>query len=407
MIALIKYKLKRVFHFFKTGLLDGLVAQIKTNFPEKKLVIILVTGTDGKTSTSTMTYQLLKAAGFKVGLITTVAAYIGEEHIDTGFHVTAPQPALLYKFMRRMVDAGYTHLVLEMTSHGAYQFRNWGIVPYIAGLTNITHEHFDYHITYAEYVQAKLSILKSAKHAFVNADDESYRFLKTSQLLTPRMETYSSTDVLPSEILTTMQDHLKEPYNQMNMRLAVKIAQKLGCGTAAIVQGITDYQGVPGRMELVATKPVRVIVDFAHTPQALQSVLSAVREQYPQGKLIAVFGSAGLRDTTKRPLMGKIGSELADKVILTSEDPRIEDIWTIIRQIKGGAEDTHAKIVTIVDRYEAIRAAIQQYARKGDTVIICGKGHEQSMCYGTTEYPWSDITAVDRVLAKKQTYYDT
>lgn len=407
MFALVVYKLKRFFHFFKTGLLEGFVAQLRTNFPERKLVIVMITGTDGKTSTSTMTYNLLKAAGFKVGLITTVAAYIGEEHIDTGFHVTAPNPALLYSFMRRMVDSGYTHLVLEMTSHGAYQFRNWGIVPYVAGLTNISHEHFDYHLTYDEYVQAKLNILKSAKHAILNADDQSFRFIKLAMQITPRMETYSASDELPQEILEAVEDRFKEPYNQMNARLAIRIAQKLGCGSAAIVQGINEYQGVPGRMELVTTKPVRVIVDFAHTPQALKSVLTAVRERYPQGKLIAVFGCAGLRDKSKRPEMGKIGSELADKAIFTSEDPRTEDIWAIIRQMKGGIETTHAKTATIVDRYEAIKSAITHYARKGDTVIICGKGHEQSMCYGTTEYPWNDITAVERVIAKKQTYYDT
>lgn len=405
MLALAVYKLKRVLHFFKTGLAEGLVAQFKTGFPDKKLVIIVITGTDGKTSTSTMTYSILKAAGFKVGLITTVAAYIGEEHVDTGFHVTAPQPTLLYAFMRRMVDAGYTHLVLEMTSHGAYQFRNWGIAPYIAGLTNITHEHFDYHINYTEYVKAKLLLLNSAKHAFINADDQSYRFLKTAQWVTPRMETYSASDDLPKDVQHAIEQRFPESYNRMNARLAVKIAQKLGCGEKSVIQGIEEYAGVPGRMELVAQRPVRVIVDFAHTPQALKSVLTAVRERYPQGKLIAVFGCAGLRDASKRPEMGAIASELADKVVITAEDPRTEDIWGIIRQIKGGVTQ-HNKIVTIIDRYNAIHQAITKYARKGDTVVICGKGHEQSMCFGTTEYAWSDQTAVARVLAKKHTYYD-
>ncbi len=407
MVALLKYKLKRLYHFVKTGLLEGLVSQVRYGFPEKKLVIIVVTGTDGKTSTSTMTYSILKAAGFKVGLITTVAAYIGEEAIDTGFHVTAPQPTELYAFMRRMVDAEYTHLVLEMTSHGAYQFRNWGIAPYIAGLTNISHEHFDYHITYDEYVQAKLSILRSAKHAFINADDASYRYLKSTQRITPRMETYSVHDELSQAVKKAISSRFKEFYNKMNAHLAVKIAQKLGVGEKALVQGITEYAGVPGRMDLVATKPIRVLVDFAHTPQALQSVLTAVREQYPQGKLIVVFGCAGLRDKSKRPEMGKIGSELADTAVFTSEDPRTEDVWAIIRQMKGGIENTHSRVVTIPDRFEAITAAINTYARKGDTVLICGKGHEQSMCYGTTEYPWNDAHAVQQVLKKKKSYYDT
>jgi len=160
-LKLIVYKLKRLWHFFKTGLLQGLSAQLRYRFPERKLKILSITGTDGKTTSNTLLYHLLKSAGKKVGLLTTVAAYIGEEKIDTGFHVTAPQPKDLYKFMRRLVNEGYEYLILETTSHGLYQYRPWAIKPQVAGLTNITHEHLDYHKTLREYIKAKARLFDS------------------------------------------------------------------------------------------------------------------------------------------------------------------------------------------------------------------------------------------------------
>jgi UDP-N-acetylmuramoyl-L-alanyl-D-glutamate--2,6-diaminopimelate ligase len=398
MLKLIIYKLKRVFHFFKTGLLEGLPAQIFYKFPNQHLTIVAITGTDGKTTTSTLTYNVLKAAGKKVALISTVAAFKGEDKVDTGFHVTSPQPKLVYQFMRQMVDEGYTHLVLETTSHGAYQYRNWGIHPQIAGLTNIDREHLDYHINYDEYVKAKLLILDAAEKSFVNADDESYKKIKDLDRLTDSMNPYSAEDELPAKVRRTIKDKFPEDYNQMNARLAYLIGHELGVSDDDACAGLKNFSGVPGRMQVVTEKPFRVIVDFAHTPQALEAVLKAIRSEHPHGRLIAVFGCAGLRDTSKRPAMGRIGSELADLAIFTAEDPRTEDIWSIIRQMKEGIVDTHAKVISIADRKEAVTAALLKYAKPGDTVGIFGKGHEESMCYGTIEYPWNDAQAVREIL---------
>lgn len=398
MLKLILYKLKRVVHFFKTGLFEGLPAQIITKYPNKALTIVTITGTDGKTTTSTLTYNVLKAAGYKVALISTVAAFKGNEKVDTGFHVTSPQPKLVYQFMRQMVDEGYTHLVLETTSHGAYQYRNWGIIAKVAGLTNIDREHLDYHLNYEEYVKAKLLILDAAETAFLNADDESYKKIKELGRLTEKMRTYSQEDALPTVVSKAIANKFSEDYNRMNSRLAYKIGKELGVDDESIAKGIESFSGVPGRMEVITSKPIRVIVDFAHTPQALEAVLTAIRSKYRKGKLIAVFGCAGLRDTTKRPLMGKIGAELADLAIFTAEDPRTEDIWSIIRQMKEGLTNNHAKVISIANRQEAITAALLKYAEPGDTVGIFGKGHEESMCYGTVEYPWNDGTFVRELL---------
>lgn len=397
MLQLLPYYAKRWFHFVKTGLLQGLPAQISTGFPNKKLTITVITGTDGKTTTSTLLYHILKNSGLKVGLISTVAAYIGGEESDTGFHVTSPQPKDTFTFMRKMVDMGYTHLVLEATSHGVYQYRTWGITPDFAGLTNISREHLDYHLTYKEYVKAKLLLLKKARVLYLNEDDQSFHMIKKLHKGLNH-KSYSSQDELPKNIKTAITKRFPELYNQMNARLATNLARENGVSDADIAKAISTFPGVPGRMEVVAEKPIKIIVDFAHTPQGLEAALTALQQKKAKGsKLIAVYGCAGLRDRIKRPVMGKIGSELADTAIFTAEDPRTEDIWSIIRQMKEGVTE-FAKIVSIPDRREAITFAINKVAKAGDTVVVLGKGHEQSMCYGTTEYPWSDTTAIKEIV---------
>lgn len=399
MLKQLQYFAKRPYHFVKTGLLQGLPAQVSTGFPNRKLTITVITGTDGKTTTSTLLYHILKTNNVKVGLISTVAAYIGANESDTGFHVTSPQPKDTFMFMKKMVDEGFTHLVLEATSHGAYQFRTWGITPKFGGITNISQEHLDYHLTYPEYVKAKLSFLKKAKTLYLNEDDASFNTIKK---LYPDLDykTYSADESLPKSLRTAIETRFPERYNQMNARLATHLAREQGVSDEGIAIAITSFPGVPGRMEVIAEKPVRVIVDFAHTPQGLESVLTELRKQIPKTKqLIAVFGCAGLRDRNKRPLMGGIGSHLADVAIFTAEDPRTEDIWSIIREMKDGVANDHSKVLSIPDRRKAITFALQQVAKPGDTVVVLGKGHEQSMCFGTTEYPWSDTKAITEIIS--------
>jgi UDP-N-acetylmuramoyl-L-alanyl-D-glutamate--2,6-diaminopimelate ligase len=405
-LKLIIYKGKRFFHLLKTGISRGFLSEIKYKFPARKLKIIGITGTDGKTSSSTMTYHVLKAAGKKVALVTTVAAYIGDEEIDTGFHVTTPDADELQRFLKKMVRSDIEYVVLEATSHGLYQHRLWGVHPLIAGYTNITHEHMDYHVTYSEYVAAKALLAQQAKHIIVNADDtNSFRELKKQ--LSDRvndMVTYSQEDELPSAVISAIKQRFDQAYNQMNARLAYRVAQLLEISDQDYITGIKEFPGVPGRMQTVGkTNNIEVIVDFAHTPNALQSALESIRRRMKakksKGRLIAVFGCAGLRDIQKRPMMGRAAATLADFAIFTAEDPRTEDIWSIIRQMKQDLDGTHAKVLSIPDRKDAILFAIQELAQPGDIIGIFGKGHEKSMCYGTVEYPWSDTTVAREALS--------
>ena len=395
------YRLKRIYHFFKTGLLRGLVGQIKFQFPASKLKIITITGTDGKTTSSSLLYHLLKSSGKKVGLISTVAAYIGDDQIDTGFHVTTPDPFLVQKLLRNMVNQGVEYVVIEVTSHGEYQFRTWGIRPLLAGLTNITHEHLDYHLTYDLYVQTKVWSLKKAKTIVVNADDQSFAKIKKSiNFKRKEVITYSALDPIFSQVSGAIKRRFIQHYNQMNARLVYALSQKLEISNKDFIMAMQSFPTVPGRMQEVENKKgIRVIVDFAHTPNGLESALSALKKEVPKGKkLIAVFGCAGLRDHQKRPMMGKIGVDIADLVVFTAEDPRTEDIWSIIRQMKEQLITGHDRIVSIADRKQAITFALTKLAQKGDIVALLGKGHEKSLCYGLIEYPWSDQVVAEEIL---------
>lgn len=402
-IKLLLYKAKRWYHFVKTGLLRGLPAQLKYGFPARKLNILAITGTDGKTTSSTMLYHVLKKAGYKVALLSTVAAYIGEEEIDTGLHVTSPDPRKLHKILRDMVSQGVKYVVLEVTSHGAYQYRTWGIKPVVAGVTNITHEHLDYHVTYDEYVKAKLLILKKAQVAVLNAQDQSHgklqKWLRQSKRKTL---SYTLQADVPSKVKKALSETFPELYNQQNGLLTYTMAQQVGVSDTEFAKAIKSFPGIKGRMESVPNElGIRVIVDFAHTPNGVEQALTALQKQKTSKRqsLIVVHGSAGLRDYVKRPIMGKLSSSLADTVIFTAEDPRTEDVWSIIRQMKDGVEaPNHSKILSIADRSEAIEFALKKLAKKNDIVAILGKGHEQSMCFGKTEYPWSDVRAVQKAL---------
>jgi UDP-N-acetylmuramoyl-L-alanyl-D-glutamate--2,6-diaminopimelate ligase len=401
------YRLKYWFHFVKTGLLKGLPASLRYGLPARKLKIIAITGTDGKTTSSTLLYHVLKNAGKKVALLSTVAAYIGDEQIDTGFHVTSPDAHDLQKFLNKMVKANMEYLVLEFTSHGAYQNRLWGIRPLIAGVTNITHEHLDYHLDYDRYVQAKLLMLKKAKTVVLNQNDQSFYKLKKYLPAKVAVETYNLETPLPKKIRDAAAEKLPEVYNQMNARLVTAIAIKLGLTQQEIADGIRAFPGVEGRMNFIPnSRGLQIAIDFAHTPNALLQALEALRKHMKTkgmtGRLIAMYGCAGLRDYTKRPLMGRIGVDHADLVVFTAEDPRTEDVWSIIRQMKEQLEHGHSQIVSIADREQAIDFAINKLARRGDLVAFFGKGPEKSMCYGKTEYPWNERAVVEQALIKKK-----
>lgn len=398
------YRLKRPYHFVKTGLIKGFPAKIKYKSPDKKLKIIAITGTDGKTTSSTLLYHLLQKNGKKVALISTVAAYINDKEMDTGFHVTSPAPDDLYKFMDQMVKEEIEYLVLEFTSQGAYQSRLFGIKPEMVGVTNIAQDHFDYHLNYDNYLEAKAIGIKKAKTVVLNEDDTShYKLKKMLPSSDYKVLEYSQEEKISSKVKKAITDRFPEEFNQMNARLVSKMAAELGLTDTEIAKELKTFKGVPGRMQEVPNKKgIKVIVDFAHTPQGLEAALKSMKQMMKtekmKGRLIVVHGSAGLRDADKRPMMGKISTDLADLVVFTAEDPRTEDVWAIIRQMKENLQENHDKIISIIDRQEAINFAIQKLAKRGDLITVLGKGPEKSMCYGTEELPWSDLEAVKEAL---------
>jgi len=404
MFQIVLYRLKRIFHFFKTGLFQALPAQIKYRFPEKKIKIIAVTGTDGKTTSAMLLHHVLNHSGLKVGLISTVGTYVGSKLQPIGFHITAPQPRDLYKYLATMVDSGCEYVALETTSHGLYQFRNWGIKPIIAGLTNVSNEHLDYHRNKDLYLEAKMLLFKKAGVSVLNADDESFQTIKKT-IAYSSIRSYSKEDILPKAVISAITKKLPESYNQQNARLVYRICTELGLSATNFVRALPSFPGVPGRVQWLKTnKPFSVVIDFAHTPQGLTAVLTSlkkIQKKNKQGRLIVIFGCAGLRDRQKRPLMGKIATELADLAIFTAEDPRTEDIWSIIRQMKENLASGHDRVISIADRGEAIRFALKKLAQPNDIIAILGKGHEQSMCYGTEEIPWNDVEFSTKVLNEK------
>lgn len=387
--------------------------------PGADLEIIGVTGTDGKTTTSTLIYHILKSARKKVALISTVDAKIGRSSIKTGFHVTSPNPFALQRFLRRMRSQKIRYVVLEVTSHGLDQFRIYPLKPKIAVLTNITHEHLDYHQTFENYRDAKLKLFKHAEHAVINKDlaifDQinarlpnvmfsTYSLVADSQLK-PTSIDYQLDRTLFTLGRTTYTLPLTGSYNLENALAAISTTLLLGIAPSDIKRALSSFKGIKGRLDAVPNKRgIHAYVDFAHTPNALDSVLTNLKVKLKgDEKLIVVFGSAGLRDATKRPLMGAVAARLADYIVITSEDPRIEDPRVIARAILKGVPAKHRSKVTIeLDRARAINIAINKLAKKGDWVVTCGKGHEESMNLdGETETPWSDHEALVKALEKK------
>jgi UDP-N-acetylmuramoyl-L-alanyl-D-glutamate--2,6-diaminopimelate ligase len=408
------------------------IASAINNFPAHKLRIIGVTGTDGKTTTTSMIHHILTEAGTNAGMISTVSARIGTQELDTGFHVTTPDSPDIQRYLAMMVEAGMTHCVLETTSHGLAQQRVAACDYDIAVITNVTHEHLDYHGTWQNYLEAKGKMFEylsetprkrigNPRMAVLNKDDQSYSYLK--RVSTPRQISYSTINeatlwadnIENTQILLRFRCHMGKHiypvetrmigiYNVSNC-LAALGATVLGLGidVKIAIQALKTLPIVPGRMETIDLgQDFTTIVDFAHTPNALQRALETVR-QLTDKRVIVVYGSAGLRDREKRRMMPKVSVTNADISVLTAEDPRTESLDGILEEMAisaveaGGIEGKN--FFRVSDRREAIRFAIK-IAQPGDLVVVCGKGHEQSMCFITTEYPWDDRTAMRAALSE-------
>ena len=426
-------------------------------WPARKLTMIGVTGTDGKTTTSNLIFHILKAAGLKAGMISTVNAVIGDEVLDTGFHVTTPDAHDVQFYLAKMVEAGLTHVVLETTSHAWEQHRVDACEFDIGVVTNITHEHLDQHGSFENYRAAKARLFEalaktSAKPqgnprlAVLNRDDSSFEFL--ANIASANKVDYglgADAKVRAVEVQNTpsgiqfvakskefeipVSCKLVGGYNVSNC-LAALTATVYGLGIQPEIaaQGTAALEGIPGRMERIDMgQNFTVIVDFAHTPNALKSAIEAARKTFTaksakkkenprdpsrlggskieadQPRVIAVFGSAGLRDKAKRRMMAEIGAELADLCIFTAEDPRVESLAKILDEMAAGAtsrgRSEGESFWRIPDRGEAIRFALR-LAREGDVVLICGKGHEQSLCFGAKEFLWDDRVAVRAALSE-------
>ncbi len=385
--------LKGLYHW-----LEALVAAIRFGFPSRKLTVIGVTGTDGKTTTTTLIYEILKTAGYKVSMITSVHAVVAGKTYDTGFHVTNPRGWQVQKFLREAVDHGDTHFVLEVTSHGLSQHRVDFVRFAVGVLTNVTHEHLDWHKTFDAYLRTKISLLKRARIAVINRD-EAESFNKASELLRKkRVVTYGiRRDAVVSPKTHPFTTKLAGTFNRYNCLAGVAAVDALGVPLKVTQQAIAAFGGVRGRMEEIVHTPLRVIVDFAHTPNAIIQVLKTLRLTTKK-RLIHVFGSAALRDRTKRPLMGKASSRYADVIILTEEDYRTEDVNRIIDEIASGITPG-PEVYRYPDREEAIEFALS-LGKPGDCVMITGKGHEKSIARGKIEYPWSDQEVVRTYAAK-------
>ena len=392
-------KLKNIYH-----LANAFLANMRYGFPSHDMTVVGITGTDGKTTTVSLIYHILKTAGKDVSMISTVGATINKNLLPVGFHVTNPSPFPLQKFIaeiKKTKKAKKQYLVLEVTSHGIDQNRIFGIPFSIAGITNVSHEHLDYHKTYDNYLTTKAKLLQKATVAVINKDDKSYAKLE-KMLADKKVLTYGITkkaDIMPNSF--AFKTSLPGLYNKYNILLATTICQQLGISDSVIKKAIASYHLPVGRTDIVYKKDFLVMIDFAHTPNALEQLLPTLRMQ-TKGKLIHVFGSAGRRDVTKRPLMGKIASQYDNTIFLTAEDPRDESLSKIMQEIKNGInKQKDITVWTVPDRQKAIDEAIA-VAQKGDMVVITGKGHEASMNYGQGEVTWSDYTAVEKALEKRK-----
>lgn len=386
-------RLKGLYHW-----LEAFVAAVWFRLPSRRLTVIGVTGTDGKTTTTTLIDEILKAAGNKVSMITSVHAVIAGKTYDTGFHVTNPRGWQIQKYLRQAVDHGDTHVVLEVTSHGLSQHRVDFVRFTVGVLTNVTHEHLDWHKTFASYMRTKISLLRRSKIAVINRDEAEVYNKASSLLRRKRIITYGihrDAQVTPKTHPFTTK--LIGQFNRYNCLAAIAATNALGVPVRVIRKALLAFTGVSGRMEVVSEKPFRVIVDFAHTPNAIEQVLKTLRPMTKK-RLIHVFGSAALRDRTKRPLMGKASARYADVIILTEEDYRTEDVNRIIDEIASGI-NSGPHVHRYPDRTKAIEFALS-LGKPGDCVIITGKGHEKSIARGKIEYPWSDQEVVKSYAAK-------
>lgn len=444
-------RFKNFYHKFQ-----ALLANIYYLFPSRKLKIIGVTGTDGKTTTVAMIYHVLKVAKVKVGMISTIEVLIGNKSYDSGFHVTTPEPWQLPKYLHLMRKEGVKFVIIEATSNGLEQNRLFGIKFDSSVITNIKEDHLDYHHTWENYAEAKFRLLQQTKDhglAVMNLDDsKAAKWLQRESRILPQTlyAKWVTKKSLQNKQLT--REGIKFDYKGVNFRVPIlgdynfeNVLQVIGVcerylDLENIREALLSFNSPEGRMQLMQVEPFVVIVDFAHTPEALRKALQSVEKlkRAKKNRIITVFGCAGQRDKGRRR-MGEISAQYSDITILTAEDPRDEELGDINNEIFSYAEkkngvlverftnhdaygirdlkDIKAKVALVVknqdkpflafdensirSREDAIELALR-LANSDDIVFITGKGHEKSMAFGKQlkEYAWSDQKVVNRKLKK-------
>ena len=419
-------------------------ARAAAGYSDKRMHIIGVTGTNGKTTTSFMIWKMMNNAGRPTGLMTTVAwgapnikPQDGKKPDKDGLfkqieHMTTVDPKTLYSRIKAIADSGAHYLVLEVTSHALAQYRTAGIKFDLAVMTNVTHEHLDYHKTFDNYVEAKCRLFRQAEFAVVNADDPSVDEFKAAVLESPyanhlisyvdygvksgnarakQVKLNSSGVEYKIDFTRTSEFHpvtiktnIPGEFNVYNSLAAVCAGCLFGLTDKEIKDGIYALKEVEGRMNRIDEgQKFDVIVDFAHTPDAFEKVFTSVKK--PKGRIISLFGGAGRRDETTRAERGEIAGKFSDICILTEDDSRDEDPEKIIAMFeegckKSGLEDD--QIIKIVDRKKAIKHAIK-IAKPGDLVLVLGKGHEKTILRADGPHPFEDLKVVRAALKSLKT----
>lgn len=391
-------KLKNFYHFCV-----ALLANIIFFFPSRKLNVVGITGTDGKTTTANIVYHILTESGRKAAVISSLGFQLEGKKEDIGFHVTTPSPLKLQYLIFKSKRKKANYLILEVTSHAINQHRIYGIPFKIGVLTNITYEHLDYHKTFDNYFKTKSKLLSDSKKAIVNRDDGTYTFMVDYERKKNPNDwiTYGLSDSADlNPINFPFKTKLIGDFNKYNCLAAIAVCRELGLDDNTIKKAISSYINPIGRADIIYNNDFSVVIDFAHTPNAFEQILKGVRPMF-KGRLIHVFGSAGKRDTLKRPMMGEISSKFSNIIILTAEDPRGESVAKINSEIESGIKNKKCQIVKIPNRKEAIQAAINM-ASKEDVVLITGKAHEKSMNYTDKEEPWNEYEVVKNAIENRK-----
>lgn len=406
-------------------LAEAFIFNLINGFPARGMKVIGVTGTNGKTTTTFIIHRMLQNAGFNTGLMTTVAWAIGDDIKPQIHHYTnVPLPELMQR-LKQMRAAKIDWLVLETTSQALAQNRVWGIPYSLAVMTNVTHEHLDYHRTFERYRDAKRKLFKLADHnraglrtGIINAEDPSAQLfvsdvksavtygVKTGDLRAEQVNMQPSGSSYVARIGDERYDiktKLPGSFNIYNSLAAVAAGRALGLSKPQIEQGIAALEGVAGRMtRLDEGQDFDVIVDYAHTPDSFEKLFKDLKPVI-KGKLIVMFGSAGRRDEAKRPVQGELAGKYCDEVVLTEEDDRDIDGLGIMNEIATGAQKAGKKLNSdlflVHDRTEAIKFTINR-AKKGDTVLLLGKGHEKTIERNDREDPWDEIATARAALKR-------